>query len=453
MKQAVLIFPTQLFKVHPCLQNNREVFLIEEKRYFTDFKFHKKKLLLHRASMKAYQVFLESEGYKVHYLEFHEDWKKEVQNYEFFLVRPFDVKLEDQLPKNMSWSPSPAFLGGELKKSKRYLMGNFYKRQRKRMNIMVENGQPVGGKWSFDEDNRKKLPKNHQVPTLKTYSSPFLDEAISYVEKHFPDNPGDAHDFIYPLTHHDAESWLKDFLKERFELFGDYEDAISKEESFIYHSLLSPLLNIGLLTPQQVIDEVLKVDVPINSKEGFIRQVIGWREFILQLYLLEGETQRSSNFFHHTKKLPSSFYNGTTGIEPVDNVIKKVLKNAYCHHIERLMVLANFMNLSGYDPNEIYRWFMELFIDAYDWVMVPNVYGMATYADGGLMSTKPYISSSNYILKMSDFKKGEWCDTWNELFWNFLEKHEEKLKDNPRMVFLMKNLEKRRVKSLNNKFK
>ncbi|MBN1568130.1 MAG: hypothetical protein JXA73_09800 [Acidobacteria bacterium] len=209
----------------------------------------------------------------------------------------------------------------------------------------------------------------------------------------FADNPGNTENFIYPVTFEDSRQWLETFIRERLKNFGDYEDAISEKHSFLYHSVLSPLLNIGLLTPKEIIEKVLEAEAPLNSKEGFIRQVIGWREFILQIYLMEGEKQRASNYFEHTKAMPESFYSASTGIPPVDNVIRKVLDTAYSHHIERLMVLGNYMLLNGYSPNAIYRWFMEMYIDAYDWVMVPNAYGMSQYADGGLSRIMPRVKA------------------------------------------------------------
>ena len=181
----------------------------------------------------------------------------------------------------------------------------------------------------------------------------------------------------------------------------------------------------------------LKDQYPINSVEGFIRQIIGWREFIRGVYLSKGSIERTSNFFNFNRKIPSSFYDGTTGINPVDNSIKKVIKCSYNHHIERLMILGNFMLLCEFDPNEIYKWFMEYYIDAYDWVMVPNVYGMSQFADGGLMSTKPYLSSSNYIKKMSNYSKGEWEKIWDRLYWRFIFKNKKCFEKNIRMKFII----------------
>ena len=311
----------------------------------------------------------------------------------------------------------------------------------------MKNGEPEGGKWSFDEENRKKLPRNIQVPNFgRANHSAYLEEAREYVEKYFGDNPGKADNFIYPVTFSEARDWLKKFLDERLKLFGDYEDAISADENYLFHSVLSPSMNIGLLTPAEVIEATMKYasghDVPLNSLEGFVRQIIGWREYMRIVYHARGVHQRTLNHFNHSRKIPESFYTGETGILPIDHTIKKVLETSYNHHIERLMVLGNFMLLCEFDPDEIYRWFMELCIDAYDWVMVPNVYAMSQYADNGEMTTKPYISGSNYIRKMSNYPSGPWCEIWDGLYWRFLDLHRKEFKSNPRMSMMIRMLEK-----------
>lgn len=443
MKEAAIIFPTQLFKNNPCVKKERQIFLIEEKRYFTDFKFHKQKLILHRASMKAYEDYLIKEGHKVQYIEFNQNWNAQVKQFDLYTTNPYDSKLKSQLPKKTTFVSSPGFLQSSLKKSKKYFMANFYKEQRKRLNILIDKGKPIGGKWSFDKDNRKKPPNNYIFPKIESYANKYTKEAQKYITKNFSNNPGETEEFIYPTTHKEAKKWLHNFVKSRLEYFGDYEDAIAKDHPFINHSILSPLLNIGLITPKEVIKGVLSANVPLNSKEGFIRQIIGWREFIAQIYLLEEKTQKEANYFKNKKPLPKEFYTAQTNILPVDNTIKKIIKYAYSHHIERLMVLGNYMLLNQIHPNHVYNWFMEMHIDAYDWVMTPNIYGMSQYADGGLMATKPYISSSKYICKMSDYSKGEWCQIWDDLFWSFLKKHKVKLAKNPRMALLLKYVDKK----------
>jgi deoxyribodipyrimidine photolyase-related protein len=270
----------------------------------------------------------------------------------------------------------------------------------------------------------------------------FHKEALNYVASHFQDNYGqlDA-SLVYPIDFESSKIWFEDFLKNRFAEFGIYEDAIQSDALILNHSLITPMLNVGLLTPTYIIDRtlefILENEIPLNSSEGFIRQVIGWREFIRGVYILKGTEERTKNFWNFKRKIPESFWKGTTGILPFDDVIQKVLKTGYCHHIERLMVLGNFMLLCEFDPDEVYRWFMELFIDAYDWVMVPNVYGMSQFADGGLMATKPYISGSNYILKMSNYSKGSWQEVWDGLFWRFMDTHRDFFLKNPRLSMLV----------------
>jgi deoxyribodipyrimidine photolyase-related protein len=273
-------------------------------------------------------------------------------------------------------------------------------------------------------------------------------EAILYVKEKYSNHPGESDSFHYPTTHFEAKKALADFFANRLPFFGDYEDAIVGKEEILFHSSLSPLLNTGLLTPDQVvfgaIEHGRKEKISLNNIEGFVRQVLGWREFVRGVYHTIGPEQRKSNFFQHKRKIPISFYEGSTGIFPIDETIKKLKKSAYLHHIERLMIFGNFFLLCEIAPDEIYRWFMELFIDSYDWVMVPNVYGMSQYADGGMMTTKPYFSSSNYILKMSDFPRGKWCEIWDALFWRFMIKHSAFFEKQPRLRILSNLAKKKR---------
>ncbi len=467
MKPATLIFPHQLFKDHPALSKERDIFLVEEPLFFagvrSSLKFHKKKIILHRASMQAYKKRLESRGYRVQYINFGSDlFQTLLRNKieEIWFSDPVDRWLEGRLKKeaqkcrmNVHQLPSPGFLTPEdwffsfFKESRHFSMNHFYIAQRKRLKILVKGDKPVGGKWSFDPENRRKISKGVQIPAKPSpESSRFVEEAKGYVEKNFPENPGRVDDFFYPVTHEASERWFKDFLGEKLRFFGDYQDAMLKEEPFLFHSLLAPMLNIGLLTPDQIVQETLthakEHSVALNSLEGFIRQVIGWREFMRAIYVLRGKEERTTNFFQHKRKLPKSFYNGETGLLPVDTVIHRLLQHAYAHHIERLMILGNIMLLCEIDPDEIYRWFMELFIDSYDWVMVPNVYGMSQHADGGLITTKPYISASHYIRKMSDFADGEWCKIWDALYWRFIYYHRDFFKKNPRMKVMINQIDR-----------
>lgn len=473
MKPVTFIFPHQLFENHPALEKGRKVLIIEEPKFFCDLnnrlKFHKMKLTFHRASMKYYSKSLKEKGYYVNYVEykefladnrFLETWLCENEITEIHISEVDDYILNERLKVlakrnqiiikkyyNPSFLNDHKYLNDYFAGKKSYFQHYFYINQRKKFGILVKNEKPLGGKWSYDSENRKKLPKDIFIPPIiKINNDESISEAKKYVDRLFSKNPGNNENIYLPITTDSAKNWLDEFLENKFIHFGKYQDAISSEETFLFHSLLSPMLNCGLLTPKYVLEKTINFieenDVPINSAEGFIRQIIGWREFIRAVYILEGANQRNYNFWKNNRKIPKSFYTGTTGIEPIDNTIKKLLETGYNHHIERLMILGNFMLLCEFHPTEVYKWFMEMYIDAYDWVMVPNVYGMSQFADGGIMSTKPYISSSNYIRKMSDYKQGEWTKTWDALYWNFIHKHKKYFQENNRTVFISRNLEK-----------
>jgi deoxyribodipyrimidine photolyase-related protein len=326
--------------------------------------------------------------------------------------------------------------------TRKYWMNDFYIWQRKRLNILIDvDNKPVGGKWSYDTENRKKLPKDISIPkTFEIKDNEYIREAREYVEQYFPDNFGEIDKFWCPIDFQGAKAHLREFLHTRLELFGPYEDAITTQSDSVFHSTISPLLNNGLLTPDYVIQETLnfinKNKFNLASAEGFIRQIIGWREYIRALYVLEGRKIRTSNYFGSNRAMPKAMWTATTGIEPLDYHIKVLAEYAYTHHIPRLMLFGNYLNLCQIQPDAVYSWFMEMYIDAYDWVMVPNVYSMTLYADGGLLTTKPYIASSNYILKMSDFKKGEWSLILDDLFWNFVGKNFDKLQKEGRLGFI-----------------
>lgn len=464
MPSATLVFPHQLFHPHPALAKDRIVYLAEDPLYFGNdshypIAFHKQKLVLHRASMQAYDEELNQLGYEVEFIPHTSAFQHAIpeQITEIHLAEPHDFILEKRLRRHagsrdirLHFHPTPAFLSPaeflteHIDRRKKPFMAAFYQAQRKRMGILTDaDGNPTGGQWSFDQENRKKLPKNH-VPPVPPHTIPnrYVTEAIAYVETHFPENPGCAESFRYPVTRADALTWLKTFITDRLENFGPYEDAISTEHAFIYHSVLTPSLNIGLLTPRQLVDAALRAKAPLASLEGFIRQVIGWREFMHGIYRHRGTQIRNLNFFHHTRPIPKAFYDATTGIPPIDRIVRQLNQEAYCHHIERLMILGNFMLLCRFDPNEVHRWFSELFIDAYDWVMVPNIYGMSQFADGGTFTTKPYVSGSNYVLNMSDEKKGPWTEIWDALFWTFIADHQELFMKNPRSSMMAKNWQK-----------
>jgi deoxyribodipyrimidine photolyase-related protein len=459
---VALIYPHQLFADHPALDAADACVLVEEPLLFAQYPFHAQKLILHRAAMQAFAANLRAAGMPVRYVESHElpatadialvlqemnateatvvdvcdDWLHERPRAALHNARIPLTVLDD--PHFLT--PNQVFANFTAERDKLFFI-DFYMAQRKRLKLLLDDGgRPLGGKWSFDAANRKKLPRDITPPPVHwPQSSDAVREAARYVAEHFPRALGNSADFRYPITHAEARDCLDDFIEHRFAHFGEYEDAIHRDEDVLFHSVLTPALNCGLLSPQQVIDAALEhADrVPLNSLEGFVRQVIGWREYIRGVYQTLGRQQRTTNFWNHRHPMPAAFYDATTGIEPVDTVIRRVLNHAYCHHIERLMILGNFMLLCEIDPHAIYQWFMELFIDAYDWVMVPNVYGMSQFADGGLITTKPYLSGSNYVLRMSNFRKGPWCEVWDALYWRFIDRHRDFFARNPRMSVMV----------------
>lgn len=460
---TALVFPHQLYNDHPALQGAKQVVVVEDPLLFREYRFHRQKLMFHRASMKHWTNAVTNHKLSVHYIAAHElnttadlaMWLKRKKISVVQYVDPCDDWLATRLRQGLEGQgiratvlEDPAFLTPmeficEFTAEKRKLFfTEFYIAQRRRLKILLEkDGKPTGGQWSFDPDNRKKLPKTMLIPPdVAPAEDTFAVEACRYVEQFFPNALGDRATLGFPSDRKGALAWLDEFIQQRLPTFGDYEDAISMSHRRLFHSVLAPMLNVGLLTPREVIDAALhnRQRVPLNSLEGFVRQIIGWREFVRLVYLVHGRRQRSLNFWNFRQKMPAAFYDGTTGIPPVDHVIRQVLKTGYCHHIERLMILGNFFLLCEIDPDDVYQWFMELFIDAYDWVMVPNVYGMSQHADGGLMTTKPYISGSSYVLKMSDFKKGSWCGVWDALYWRFVDRHVQFFARNPRMGMMVK---------------
>ena len=477
-REATLVFPHQLFERHPAISKGATVLMIEDALFFGDrhhpTRFHQQKLWLHRATMSHYQQRLEKKGFPVSLFAYENEHAETAPLERAFqmlsddgieMVRttePHDYLLTRRLRRfarrhdiELSIVETPMFLNSREANEdyrsgrKRWFMADFYQFQRKRLDVLMNGEEPVGERWSFDEDNRKKVPKKMlgSIPKLEYATHDDVDRrARDSVLQQFPDHPGSLDELIYPTTHAKSKHWLKRFLEQRFELFGDYEDAIVQNESWLWHAVLTPMLNVGLLTPQQILDAAVEHaaenDIPLNSAEGFIRQIIGWREFIRATYDDLGVRMRHGNHWNHHRGLPDSFWEATTGIDPIDDCIGRIKQTAYCHHIERLMVLGGFMFLCEFDPDDIYRWFMEMFIDSYDWVMVPNAYAMSQNADGGLITTKPYFSGSAYVKKMSHFKHGPWADVWDGLYWRWIWNHRKELGKNPRWAMMCRSVER-----------
>ena len=466
-----IIFPNQIFQNSELLTNSKKIILVEEFLFFKHYKFHKQKILFHRMSMKSYKSYLEKIGYDVRYIEStdsNSDIRELIDTLDTNRIKiynPVDTWLSKRISKSCSKKniqietyENPLFINNNddlntffRKDKKKFFQTAFYKQQRIKLDIMMISDKPEGGKWTYDDQNREKYPKDKTPPKIDyPEKNELYYESVDYVNKNFGDNFGFINDeIVYPYDFNTANNWLENFLKTRFYEFGPYEDAVLKEKSILNHSVLSPLINVGLINPIDLTKKILSFhyenNIPINSTEGFIRQIIGWREFIRGVYVSKGTEERNKNFWKFKRKIPKSFYDGNTGIEPVDDTIKKINESGYANHIERLMIIGNFMLLCEFDPDEVYKWYMELFIDSYDWVMVPNVYGMSQFADGGLMSTKPYISGSSYVLKMSNYKKGDWCPIWDSLFWNFIDKKRDFFTTNPRMRMLVSSFDRMNI--------
>ena len=475
MKKIFLIFPNQLFKSKHQFKNINCFCFIEDSLFFgcdseRGYKFHCQKIIFHKASMEAYYNEMKKQNHKLIYLQHKRNSRTEDHlnyllelGYNHYIVYKSDnilleTRLKDFTLKNncgLEIIESEMFLTDkELEKemiNQKNINGmqKFYKKQRQNLNILIDkDGNPIGGEWSYDKMNRKKLPSKIDVPRiLKLKTNKYVLKARENVIRNYSDYYGNHENFNYPTTHEEAEKWLKDFLIERFNLFGDYEDAISSKHRILWHSVLSPLINTGLLTPLEIVEKAQNFyhlnKIGINSFEGFIRQIIGWREFIFIIYKRNNLEFRNGNFWgFDDKPIPSSFYTGETGIRPLDDSIKNILETGYAHHIERLMIIGNFMLLCRFHPKRVYQWFMELFIDSYDWVMVPNVYGMSQFSNGGLFTTKPYISGSNYIKKMSNYSSDEWGDIWDGLFWTFIDDYKNTLNKQHRFSMILRTFEK-----------
>jgi deoxyribodipyrimidine photolyase-related protein len=464
----LVIFGNQLFAPrHLPPAGSTPIFMAEDPGLCTYEKHHQQKIVLFLSAMRSYADELRDAGFEVQYLTLDMSDKRSYEeklaaamsssglmHFEIedkameqrLIAFATDNGLEREERRSPMFCCSRERFAEFAKDKRRLLMADIYQQQRKRLDILIEDdGSPVGGRWSFDAENRKRLPREVDPPAIPSpRRNRHVRDVIALVEREFPDNPGNAADFCWPVTRADAETWLDDFITHRLELFGPYEDAITRRSSTVFHSLLTPCLNIGLLTPGDVVEKALRHadSVALQSLEGFVRQVIGWREFVRGIYREFGEQQEQSNFWSHERELTTDWYDGTTGIPPLDDTIATAKRLGWTHHIPRLMVLGNLMTLCEIRPASAHRWFMEMYVDSSEWVMGPNVYGMGLFSDGGIFATKPYICGSNYLLKMSDYKKGPWCDIVDGLYWRFIDKHREFFADNPRLALMPRALDR-----------
>jgi deoxyribodipyrimidine photolyase-related protein len=472
--KAALIFGSQLLERHPALADKsvEVIIMIEAQDSCRKLPYHSHKLVLMLSAMRHFRLHAEKSNKKIIYFKLgqtpsfvqalksaitdnnisHLAWMKSSDTTPNQVLSKLvgELQIEQEIYPNEMFLTPEAELRDWFDRQKSPLMENFYHWQRQRTGILMEGSKPMGGRWNFDADNRRALPKEGiKIPSvLPLVNDDITKQAISDVQVYFPTNPGIPADFWLPVSHREAAQWLSSFIVDRFSNFGPYEDAMKADEPFLFHSLLSPLINCGLLSVQQVLDEVLGAHksqhIEMSSVEGFIRQLIGWREYMYGLYLSE-PAMISENYFGFTKQLEDWWYS-TDGLSqdlplPVLSALCTVHSYGYNHHIERLMILGNWFLLNEYDPSSVYRWFASMYVDAYEWVMVPNVIGMSQYADGGRTATKPYISGGNYLQKM-----GRWWPSaaqakdsqFTALYWRFLENNHDKLESNYRMALALK---------------
>ena len=462
----VLIFPTQLFKDIDLLQN-KQVYLIEEPIYFTNYNYHKLKLAYHRATMKYYYDYLKKNKIKTEYYEFKNITYKFYQNLKInkiYIYDPIEYELLDKLKKiykdKLFIFPTINFLVyKDIKLLKdtifkdSYLFNKFYIYYRKKYKILVKlDEKPIGDKWSFDKNNRKKIPKNTKLPILpKIINNKYTEEATNYINKYFNNNYGEIN-FIYPITHQDSERWFNKFLKYKMDNFGEYEDATIENHPFLFHSVITPMLNIGLLTDKIIIKKVLKHKSNIQNIEGFIRQIFR-RNYMMTIYMIENPIIKIK---YEISIIYDKLWNYKTNMYPIDSMIKTyILPYAYSHHITRLMYFGNFFKLCLLKNDIIYRWFMEAFIDAYSWVMYGNVYGMIL--NKIKIMTKNYIASSNYIFKMSNFKNiNNWKEIFDALYYNYINENYEELKSDYglryQLVYWKKKTNKQEIINIANNY-
>ena len=474
MNTASIVLPDQLSLENEVIKNSKKYdFLVffEPVNYLYEFKHHKHKLVLLISSIRhLYKstkhpqstLITIAEGGSHKMTELLSNFITSNNIGSISMTHPSDHQtlmditlLASKLKIELNIHDDKKFIGNhdDFKQwslnKKTLVMEYFYRWMRKKYDVFMDDGKPIGDKWNFDKENRNSISKlKSDIPQRNIIQKDTITkQVIKDIDLYFPKNIGDSKTFNWAVTHQDAEQQFNFFLDHCFENFGSFQDAIDQKNQFLFHSLLSGYFNIGTLDPTKCIEQTeirfrQSNLIPINSVEGFIRQLIGWREFIRGVYWANMPKYKTLNFWDHNLKMKDSWYTGSTGIPPLDDAIKHSNETAYTHHINRLMIISNLMNLSRINPGSINNWFMEMYIDAYDWVMVPNVYGMGTFADGGIFSTKPYICGSSYMLRMSNYKKGEWCDTVDGLYWLFIKNNLDFFKSNPRLSLMVNALKK-----------
>jgi deoxyribodipyrimidine photolyase-related protein len=475
-RASVWILGDQLLAQHPALataeqdhaRENLRVVLVESAARSRRLPYQRKKLVLLFSAMRHYAEALREQGYDVDYVRspsFLDGCRQHIAAWQperLFVMagsewpgREFQpARLADSLDVPVTVVPNTQFLVGrfepypDAEADKRIVMEHFYRRMRHHFDILLTpKGEPVGGRWNYDAENRKRLPPNVQPPPVPRFSPDDITQAVMAEVEAAGHGVGTVRDFALAVTRQQALAAFDDFLAKRLVDFGPYEDAMSRRHPTLLHSALSPYLNIGLLEPLELIKTAERSYhqglAPINSVEGFVRQVLGWREYIYWQYwrLMPGLLE--VNAWKAQRPLPGFFWDGQTEMDCLHHALQRAIDTGYTSHIERLMLLCNFCLLAGVRPQAVNDWFLSFYIDAYEWVMAPNVLGMGLHADGGLIATKPYIASANYINRMGDYcptcryqpkqRTGEDACPFNFLYWSFLLEHEAALRANPRL--------------------
>ncbi len=454
------------------------VMLVESRERMTKLPYHKHKLILVWSAMRHFAEELRGLGYHVAYYEQAASYREAIDAHidgyapaEFRVMESAEYGVSDALQRgiekrgytvrvyenNMFLSNKGAF-AKKAKGKKTLLLESFYRGMRKETGLLMDGAAPEGGDWNYDKENREPPPKDHSFPKpFRVKPDEHTRAVMDLVEKDFKAHYGRGDTFDWPVTREDAETLLDDFVKHRLDLFGPYQDAIVKGEASMYHSLISPLLNIGLLEPLEVCRRVEQAyyggNARLNSVEGFIRQVIGWREFVYQVYHYKMPGYIKENHFNHDIDVPQCYWDADTEMACVGDAVSNLIEHGINHHIQRLMITGTFALIAGIDPQQVNDWYLEAYADAWEWVVTPNVLGLSLYADGGYLATKPYAASANYVNKMSNCcadctynpkeATGDDACPWNSLYWDFLARNKKKLDNNPRMNLVLKNLEKR----------
>ena len=459
-------------------QNNKNktpIIFIESSNYVRQRPYHRQKLVLIWSAMRHFAAELKADNWQVTY-QIADDfvtplkqWIEQNKITELQITNPCDrpfAKLINSfdLGCKITFLADTHFLWDRdefvdwAKSRNRLLMEDFYRAGRKKFNILMDGKKPVGGKWNYDKDNRQPPKTGLLTPPPLTFPPDAItQEVIDWVKSQNFSSYGKIEPFNWAVTRQQAREVLAHFVAECLPKFGKYQDAMVTGEYTMWHGLISPYLNLGLLEPMEVIDAVetayYQQELPLNSVEGFIRQVMGWREYMHGIYYLQDENYSQNNWFNHDKPLPEFFWDSSkTEMNCLHQTLKQIEETAYGHHIQRLMILSNFALISGISPQEIEDWFHSAFIDAYDWVMQTNVIGMGQFADGGVLASKPYAASANYINKMSDYcggckykktkRTGEKACPFNFFYWDFLIRHQDKLRSQGRMNLVLSHLKK-----------